>query len=256
MKILAFDIWGDWALFKKFYTTASPLTFHFPPITTLKGIVGAILGLSNNPKDNNFYLEILGDYLFGIQIIKPIKTYRMGYNWIETKKAKYMQIMPPEKSRYQTIIETLKDPYYRVYVGSKEESSFWDKLVELIKNHKSIFTPFLGISEHIAEFKYVGLYNVDKIENSLKKFVSISSVVSIDGIDDISDFLKIESGKVYQRDKIPVEMDNNRKVTKYSTVLYEMNGRDLIIKLKKYWQLENGIRIYLFENKMDIPSSR
>lgn len=44
MKVLAFDIWADYAHFRKFYTTTSPLTFSFPPPPTIAGILGAIYG--------------------------------------------------------------------------------------------------------------------------------------------------------------------------------------------------------------------
>ena len=45
MKVLVFDIYGDLAHFRKFYTTSSPLTFPFPPPSTIKGMLGAIIGV-------------------------------------------------------------------------------------------------------------------------------------------------------------------------------------------------------------------
>lgn len=248
MNTLAFDIYSDWAHFKKFYTTASPLTFHIPPITSLKGIIGAMLGLSNDPESKNFYLDILNGFLFGIQIINPIKTYRMGYNWIETKRAKYMQIMPPEKSRYQTVIETIRNPHYRIYVGVENENFIFNKLRYMLQQHKCIYTPYMGISEHILDFKYIGLYNAKEETNTNRYYIPISTVVDIENILDTSEFLKIEIGKIYQKDRIPVEMNHNRTVTKYSTVLYEINGNNIFIKLGRYWQLENGLKIYLFKS--------
>ncbi len=34
-RVLVFDLWGAVALFRRFYTTASPLTFAFPPPTAI-----------------------------------------------------------------------------------------------------------------------------------------------------------------------------------------------------------------------------
>jgi CRISPR-associated protein Cas5h len=44
-KVLVFDIWSDYAHFRRGYTTTSPLTYPFPTRTALTGIVAAILGL-------------------------------------------------------------------------------------------------------------------------------------------------------------------------------------------------------------------
>jgi len=53
MKVLVFDLFGDFAHFRKYYTTTSPLTFSFPPPPTIAGILGAIYGASKEE-----YLDI------------------------------------------------------------------------------------------------------------------------------------------------------------------------------------------------------
>ena len=65
-KIIIFDIWGDYAHFKKPYTTTSPLTYSIPSRTALTGIIGAIMGIrkdknnetdkkNNNQSESNKY---------------------------------------------------------------------------------------------------------------------------------------------------------------------------------------------------------
>jgi len=249
MKTVAFDLWGDWGHFKKFFTTASPLTFHIPPITAVKGIVGAIIGLSNEPESTNFYLHKLQGFSIAIQIIKPIKTYRMGINWIETKKAKYLSRIPHEKGRYQTIIEVLKEPSYRIFVASplKDKFELLNKLEEKLIHHKCIYTPYLGISEFIANFSYRNTCFVQK--KASLDHVEIQSIVPLDTVDHQEEyFLKIEPGKVYQRDRIPVSMNQERMVTKYTPVLYEMNTHTLKVKCNEYWELEDGSKICFFQD--------
>ena len=53
MKILVFDIWGEYAHFKKIYATTSALSYVVPPKTSIYGYIGAILGLE---KEDNIYL--------------------------------------------------------------------------------------------------------------------------------------------------------------------------------------------------------
>ncbi|RLE01955.1 MAG: type I-B CRISPR-associated protein Cas5 [Candidatus Aminicenantes bacterium] len=249
MKTVCFDLWGDWGHFKKFYTTASPLTFHVPPITAVKGIIGAILGLSNKPDAPSFYLDELKGVSIAVQIIKPIKTYRMGINWIETKKAKYLARIPSEKGRYQTIIEVLKEPAFRICVVSElaEKEQLLDQLEKKLISHQSVYTPYLGISEFLANFSYYRTFHAQR--RISQDYVEIESIVPLDVVEsEEENFLKIEPGKVYQRDRIPVSMNKERMVTKYTAVLYEMNTYSLKLKCKEFWELENGPKICFFHD--------
>ena len=38
-KLLAFDIWGDYAYFRRGYTTTSTVSFPFPSRTTISGLI-------------------------------------------------------------------------------------------------------------------------------------------------------------------------------------------------------------------------
>ena len=69
MNFLIFKLQGDFAHFKRHYTTTSPLSFDFPPRTVLSGLVGAILGLSKYPQDSNYYLKFFKkqDAHFGVK---------------------------------------------------------------------------------------------------------------------------------------------------------------------------------------------
>ncbi|MDI3548462.1 MAG: CRISPR-associated protein Cas5h [Halanaerobiales bacterium] len=72
-KVLAFDLKGDYAHFKKYYTTTSPLTFSLPPKTVIYGIVGAILGFSKERDNKEYYLNFFQDKKcsIGIKVINP-----------------------------------------------------------------------------------------------------------------------------------------------------------------------------------------
>ncbi len=245
MKTIVFDLWGDWAHFKKFYTTASPLSFHFPPITALKGIIGSILGLSKDKSEANFYLKELEGLYCAIQLMKPVKTFRIGSNWIETKKARYLSRIASEKGRYQTIIELIKDPFYRIYVAHPENNALFEKLAELLKEHKSIYTPYLGITEHIANFKFVE-ETIAHVRDT-DAYTTIHSVISAENLkQDAGPAVQIQEGLAYQRDRIPVSMDEHRMVIRYESVLYEMKAFSVTVKPVQYWELENGSNIHFF----------
>jgi len=246
MKTIVFDIWGDWAHFKKFYTTASPITFHFPPITAVRGVVGAFLGLGKELSDSNFYIRELEGLWCAVQIVRPVKTFRMGYNWIETKSAKKIGFrIPSEKGRYQTVIEMVKDPHYRIYVAFPEKENVLSRLFQLLQQHKSFYTPYLGISEHIANFSFVEETVAHPKETN--SFLPVHSVISVENLkNEEQSAVQIQEGMAYQRDRIPVAMNENRMVTRYESVIYEMNAQPVTVKPIKYWELENGRNIHFF----------
>jgi CRISPR-associated protein Cas5h len=48
MKVLVFDVWGEFGHFRKHYTTTSPLTYSIPPRTAIAGMIAAIEGFGKD----------------------------------------------------------------------------------------------------------------------------------------------------------------------------------------------------------------
>jgi len=146
-RVLVFDVWSDYAHFRRGYTTTSPLTYPFPSRTTLAGLVSAILGL---PRDS--YYELFGkdNSAFALQILNPIRKIKITQNLIDTKTGFYL--WDNKGQRTQIPFEFVKKPRYRLYVWLEDPNKF-DDLIKLIKKHKSVYTPYLGISECIANFE-------------------------------------------------------------------------------------------------------
>lgn len=240
MKLLVFDIWGDYAHFRKFYTTTSPLSFSFPPPPTVAGILGAIYGTN---KDNNEYLDKFGyeKCKIAVRIMAPIKKERIGINFLETK-GKNLRIPMSDKNlqpRTQIRTEFIKNPKFRIYVYHKEKELF-ENLVEKIKNHETVYTVSLGLSELIANFSFVGLFDFENISDG--KPVDLNSVFTIENLLEP----KIEEGKKYFKDKIPIIMTQDRVVKKYDYVIFEPDGKTIKAKVKNYCKLENGENIVFF----------
>jgi len=231
-RALVFDIWADYAHFKKYYTTTSPLTFSIPPKTTLYGIVSAILGFSKEE-----YLEYFqeGQCKIAVQIKNPVKKTRINLNLIDTKKA---ALMAQIETRTQIKTEFLKDAKYRIYFMHQNENLYND-LKEKLKNHKSVYSISLGLSENLANFKYIEEIELKKItENSWQK---INTVIRIDK-ENISkgDIDFSQSNREYFSDKIAVEMKSDRTVTDYAKVLFERSGRSIKANVNQYYKDSNN----------------
>lgn len=236
-KLIVFDIWADYAHFKKYYTTTSPLTFSIPPKTTIYGIVGAILGLDKNDYLNYFQM---GQCKVGIQIMKPINKTRISINLIDTKNFKQMSNI---KNRTQIRTEYLKDVKYRIYFYHKEKD-IYDKLKLHLEEHKTVYSISLGLSENLANFEFIGEYNAQKIENN-QEWIDISTVISANDKHLTNKGIDFSENREYFSDKIALHMKPNREVIEYGQVVFERNGKKIKAKLKEYYKLENGDNCFL-----------
>ncbi len=238
MKALVFDIYGDFGHFKKFYTTSSPLTFSFPPPPTVRGILGAIVGV-----DKNEYLNVFShkECKLAIRILSPVKKIRMGINHINTKGNYWIPVKKgTHEARTQIRTEFLKNPAYRIYVCHKVQSIF-DRLVENVKAHKTVYTVSMGLSELLGDFKYVGLWEVAERSNGEGE---IATVIPMNVVEKLG--IRFEEGKKYFKEKVSVEMTQERVVERYEDVIFEAEGKPIYARTNVCWEVENGERIVFF----------
>ncbi len=230
--VVIFDVWGDYAHFRRFYTTTSPLTFPIPPRTALCGLIGAIIGLE---KDNNEYLRYLSANSgadIGLRLLSPVKKMLIAENLIHTKEAKGpgMNLIT---SRTQINYEFLKNPRYRIYFHHDDEDIHL-QLRENLSHHRSVYTPCLGLSENIANFSFGGEF-MAKPETSTDH-VPIHSVLPTEKVLD-ADF---EIAGEYFSIKVPFELDTDRIVKKYGNILFERWCKPIKAKLRcHYWRIED-----------------
>lgn len=225
-RVLVFDVWGDYAHFRKNYSTTSPLTYSFPPRTALSGLIGAISGLD---KTDYFRAFLRDNADIGCKILNPIKKVRIGENLIDTKSAVKMHGI---KNRSQIRFEFVKDAKYRIYF-SHSEDGFYKKLKKLLSNHQSVYTPCLGLSQLICNFRFVGEFEIEKSEGDIQE---IDSVLPGNNIIEP----EFENGKEYFSEVMPCVMGEAREVTDYREILFERNGMRIKAKTKEMWELNNG----------------
>ncbi len=211
MRIISFRVWGDYAIFRRHYTTSSPLTHSVPPPSALRGLVGAILGLKREE-----YTTILSTdkAKFGVRLLKPVKKIRLGLNLLDTKDGGWIQL---DKKTFRPLVkgdghgnprlhtqvraEFLKNPDYEVFFRH-EDHKLMDELRLRLLHHKSVFTPYLGITECIANFEFLWDKEVERVEG-------LTSVLSVFRLNDLND-LKIKDDISIVREVVPVFIDEER----------------------------------------------
>ncbi len=243
MKVVAFDIWGDYGHFRRFFTTSSPLTYSFPPPTAVRGIVGAILGLGKDA-----YLEATADLAVGVRVLAPVRRVRWGQNIIFTKGTSE-QFEPSligqrkgntkKAPRTQIKVEYLKGARFRIYVGG-EEPMLGD-LEALLREHRTHYTVSLGLSELLADFEYAGTFAAQSLPPGT---YDVSTVFPVDVLEDLSGALK--EGIKFAKERVPVYLDFDRTPLLYQDVVLEVHGQPVQVTVKGMYRLENGEVVYLW----------
>ena len=234
-KILKFKIWGDYAHFKKFYTTTSPLTFEFPPPPTIIGIISAIIGL-----DKNEYLEHFQnpeDFKIALSIQNPIKKVRWTQNLIDTKHH-FWRI----KNRTQIRIEFLKDSAFEICFFHKDEN-IYDQLKRNLRNHKSVYSVSLGLSELLANFELIDEVNIENSKSD--DWIKVDSVLPYSCLQD-DNSIDFEVSREIFKVNFPILMQPNRVVNKREDILFERNGKPIKCKVTQFWKTEEGDNIVFF----------
>ncbi len=238
MKILVFDMWGEYAHFKKIYATTSALTYALPPKPTVYGILGAILGLE---KEGNAYLKTFSDKScrVGIGVQKPLIFQRMGIN-LKAELGRKKEGSPPKP----TMMEFVHRPHYRFYV-SHNDASVFEKLKTAIENKTPFYTPSLGLASLVANFEYINTYDTEGVTSALS--VEIHSAIprrEFVAFDDAM-FTNDADFAIVEQSLYAVEMDMERNVTERDDILLERKGKPIFAKVKTFYPV-NGANICLF----------
>jgi CRISPR-associated protein Cas5h len=227
-KALVFDVWGDYAHFRRFYSTTSPLSFPVPPRTALCGLIGAMIGLDKEDNDYLKYFSLESAHI-ALRLLNPIKKTIIAENLIDTKTA-HGPGMNLISNRTQIRFEFLKDQRYRIYFHcSPQEENLYQKLKSNLHQHKTKYTPCLGLSENIANFKFEGEFEIKYFSPSnhyipINTLIPLQKTASDNGI-------SFESEGEYFSIRVPVELSTERIVTKYSDIVFDRNGRPIKARL-------------------------
>lgn len=231
-EFVIFDVCGDIAHFRRQYAITTALTYAIPPRTALCGLVGAVLGLPKNDSLADFGDE---DAIFGIEIVKPVRTTHVSINLVDTKgnpTFRLKAVNPRTTMRY----EIIREPRFRVMFSHRV---LGPKLAEALRNRESAYTPCLGLAWMIAWFEE----NSRTVTGELvMEDRNVRTFVSPVRSDDVEGEIHWNAEGVYQRVRMPAVMQPDRKVTRYEQYIIDTTTRPIEVSLKAYWRLTDGTR--------------
>lgn len=237
MKVLAFDIWGEYAHYKKIYATTSAVSYCLPPKTSLYGYVGAILGLEKNHYLNYFQNK---ECLVGIQLIHPIIMQRININLRAV-----LGRMKPNDNRKPTMMEFVYQPKYRIYFYHKNSETY-NRLKDSLVEKYAVYTPSMGLASLISNFEFIGELDATLIETP-NQAVKIDSVISKSQFQKFDiDALGKYRTEIIEQSMYSVEMDLERNVTEREDIILERKTKSIYAFLNQYYQLSDGTNISLF----------
>lgn len=241
--IICFEIWADYGHFSHPATIYSSLTYPIPPKTTVMGILGAIVGLGkldlNNEEKNNYLDFRKIRYSVVVKNLEGKKNFI--FNGIKNALPSIKNDVPIQKikQRKQFYRELLINPKYRIYVDFEdvEKKELVEKIVNYMKNRKSLFTIYMGINLCLANYSFVGFFD-KKLEKS-NEFVNFQSFLPLP-----SDF-KIEEGRKYTDMRIPTTVEKGRIFGGFKDILVETSGMSIKAKYKNYYKINQENLIFL-----------
>ena len=231
MKLLKFNIHGDFAHFRKPYSNISRMTYQIPPRMTVAGMLAGILGM-----DRDSYYDIFDQDSLSVSVrpLTPIKTIRIPQNVVGTsdgdmdKLNNYgsgptINILSPSSYK-QRVFEHIIKPQYQIFIHI-EENSLMNKLYKVLSQNKFTYTPSLGSARCIANISDVELVDTIRVKDSCKVQ---SPVTDSSSVSDVKDTTVVT-------EKITAEFDitegsrgtKKRISSSYVQYMYDKSGNGL-----------------------------
>ena len=163
MSIVAFRLTGDYAHFSHPATIYSSLTYPIPPKTAIMGFLGVLIGEEEHYK--------LRDIKYSIKVNKAIVKRSFVFNGIQKALSSSMHIKEGYQDatkKKQFYRELICSPSYCVFLDlSKLSEDYRKDITQALKSHTTKFTPYLGINFCIADFEWIEIEHLEKLEDKV-----------------------------------------------------------------------------------------
>jgi len=208
MKTVVFEVKGTIAHFRRPDTTATHLTYPFITPLAAKGLVGAILGITDFKTRDHV----------GIQLLNPVRT-----------SAQQLSMLGKDSGQTfnrPTTVELLVNPAYRIYYVGDE---YVEELAERLKKRQYVYHTYLGVAYAITYPKFLQYYEEVEIVSD-ERVVETCSVVPTNLIQE----LILQEDRYYSRaGGFIKDYLGERRFEKSITFIYEKDGRSIKFRLKK-----------------------
>jgi CRISPR-associated protein Cas5h len=230
-EILIFDLKGPLAHFRKYFTNSSSLSYSFPPRTVIIGLVAGLLG-----EERDTYYKKFGDSQckVAVSLKTPVRKIMQTMNYINTSNYSVDALLSdnPKIEHAQIPLEIVcpvddHDICYRIYLSCE---NVHQKLRERLEQNRFVYPPYLGITEFIGEIEFISEGTISEIP--FGNPVKLNTVCRKSAIVDRG--LKFEdANSQYLLEKMPADLSEKRKVTRYEEYIFERSGKNIVASLSE-----------------------
>lgn len=228
MNVCIFQIRGQFAHWRKWFTTTSPLTYSFPPRTAIVGMVGAILGVQRDDVADVFKLS---DTRIAVRPLRPIQKDRLPQSWRQTPPYIRAGKFNPEKMEetFQANLEVIRRPYYRIVFWHRDEG-LMRELSNRLKDKRWVYPPYLGIMGFLADVEWEAEDVAEELETEQATIHSVLPLTEAmaQGIELLSD-----SDTYIREERIPYEVLPNRQFRHLDLAYVPRNAAPLIVRARE-----------------------
>ena len=222
MKVLKFRLYGDNAFFKK-PDVNTYLYFTYSNIhkVALLGILGAIVGYKgyNQMKKTDKYPEFY-EKLKDIKVaIEPEEGSRGDfYKKVQVFNNSIGYYNKDKDERPCNLIvkeQWLEKPSWNIYV--LVDSKDTEKICDYITNYKSIFIPYLGKNDHIANIDEIEIYESEKAADEIESIDSLCPKSYVNFGDSVADMTYMP---YKYKENLPIRFNEKTNMYEYETFIY------------------------------------
>jgi CRISPR-associated protein Cas5h len=255
MKIIAFDIKGKMAHFRKYYANNTALSYSLPPRTTITGFLAAMLGLPRDSYHEDFALDKIR---IGVRIVYPIKKnfHRVNFLRIESLgdvAKENLGDFTGKGGRIQTPFEVvtgldLREDWvtYRIYLGCFEAGkALFEKIERRLKHRHHHYNLSLGTANFSAQVCNMQVLTATELPEN--QFIEMMSAVPISAVAVLD--TKHSNTIRLEEEMLPLEFKQNfnRELNNIHRFLFATNGLPFRAKMKcPVYQIEEKNKFVQF----------
>ena len=226
--LVIFDIMGSYAMFRKFYTNSSSLSYPFPPRSSVAGLIAGLMGYERDSYSDEFSIE---KCKIAVSVRTPVRSVMQTVNYVMTKAPKEFDgsaggTQIPIEWIYPTVGKTKL--HYRIYV-THENTDWVNRLSKILEKEEWIYPPYLGLTECIAEVKHVATVANWYFEEP-EGAVDIATVIPTTALRGAP---ALKTGAQIIKERTPLSLSGNRKLEAICDVLYERTGKGITAKVNQ-----------------------
>ncbi len=231
--LIIFDLCGAYAMFRKFYTNSSSLSYPFPPRTTVAGLIAGIMGY-----ERDGYAEDLGldRCRIALSVRVPVRRVMQQVNYVMTDGHVWTGGaggFDGSKGPIQVPVEWVfpevghRELRYRIYV-THEDEGWLERLGSVLQDGAPVYPPYLGMSECPGRAEHVA-----SVENwSFGRRDEELPVRTVLPAEALSGPPRLGAGTQIVKERAPLALDRRRRLLAAGDLLYNRAGPHITARLR------------------------